>query len=347
MTFALADRWVWDFWIARDGADFHLFFLQADRALGDPELRHWNVSIGHAVSTDLKRWQELGTCFRPSAEPAWDDGTTWTGSVIRRGSLWYLFYTGTSKAERCKKQRIGLATSTDLHRWQRHPGNPVIDLDARFYEEFDPASWHDRSLRDPWVVPDPAGNGFCMWFTARAKTGAADGRGVVGIARSDDLLSWKVEAPVTMPGDFGEVEVPQYLAIGGRFYLLFCSSARRTSAARRAALAREGRQPESGTHYFTAEAPSGPWKLAPSPFLAGKNVGSLYAGRVVEGPEGGMMFLGFLDKGPDGNFVGAISDPISLAATADGRLMLDQAEAESMRATGAAHYASAAPAAVK
>ena len=80
---ALKDRWIWDFWLARDGAHWHVFFLQAPKSIGDPELRHWNVSIGHATSDDLKNWSYRGTCFGPAAGPAWDDHTTWTGSVVR------------------------------------------------------------------------------------------------------------------------------------------------------------------------------------------------------------------------------------------------------------------------
>jgi len=44
-----------DFWFADDGERYRLFFLRAPRALGDPELRHRRASLGHAVSTDLRR----------------------------------------------------------------------------------------------------------------------------------------------------------------------------------------------------------------------------------------------------------------------------------------------------
>ena len=44
MTLRLPDKWVWDFWLARDGTDYHAFYLQAPRALGDPELRHLNAA---------------------------------------------------------------------------------------------------------------------------------------------------------------------------------------------------------------------------------------------------------------------------------------------------------------
>ncbi len=322
MAFALDTHWVWDFWIARDGADYHLFFLQAPKAVGNPELRHWHVSIGHAVSTDLRRWKALGTCFWPSDGPAFDDGTTWTGSVIRHDGLWHLFYTATSKAEDCRKQRIGLATSTDLHDWHRHDRSPIVDLDPRFYEEYDPAFWHDRALRDPWVMRDPLGSGFRMWFTARVPDGPPDGRGVIGTARSDDLVRWEVEPPVTPYGDFGECEVPQYWEHRGRSYLLFCTSVRRTASARVERLAASAGEAETGTHYYIADAPSGPWRLGDGPFLAGGAARSLYAGRIVDDPMGRPVFLGTIAFQPDGGYVGALSDPIPVEAGPGGELVL-------------------------
>jgi beta-fructofuranosidase len=33
VTLRLADRWVWDFWVAREGADYHVFYLKAPREL--------------------------------------------------------------------------------------------------------------------------------------------------------------------------------------------------------------------------------------------------------------------------------------------------------------------------
>ncbi len=55
MSLRIADRWLWDFWTVTLGPDVHAFYLQARRALGDAELRHWNVTIGHAVSSDLEQ----------------------------------------------------------------------------------------------------------------------------------------------------------------------------------------------------------------------------------------------------------------------------------------------------
>ena len=188
MAFALPDTWLWDSWYAHDGAVWHGFFLQADKALGDPDLRHWNVTYAHATSADLVDWTDLGTCFGPAPGPAWDDMTTWTGSVVRDDAgLWHLFYTGSSRAEDGKRQRIGHATSTDLHRWTRVGSGPVLDL-ADPYEEFSPDRWHDRAFRDPWVMRDPDGDGWLMYFTARdARVADRLQAGAIGFATSPDL----------------------------------------------------------------------------------------------------------------------------------------------------------------
>lgn len=54
MALSLPDHWLWDFWIADDRTAYHLFFLKAPR-VGDPDLRHWNTSVGHAISTEDRK----------------------------------------------------------------------------------------------------------------------------------------------------------------------------------------------------------------------------------------------------------------------------------------------------
>lgn len=318
---ALDDKWIWDFWLARDGGNWHIFFLQADKALGDPDQRHWHVSIGHAVSADLRNWRHLGTCFAPAPAGHWDDCTTWTGSVIKENGQWHLFYTGTHRAERGLKQRIGHATSTDLHNWQRAGDAPLVDLDTRWYEEHDPAQqpprWHDRALRDPWVMRDPDGNGWLMYFTARspqiAETKAA---GVIGLARSDDFKNWAVQPPVYNGGHFGELEVPQVFAHRGKWYCLFCTTSGFWSEAQSAACT-----PVTGTHYLMADSPLGPWQVAPCPFLDGSAEGARYSGKIVADGDK-LFFLAFERTGKDGRFQGRVCDPIAVIVDENGLLSL-------------------------
>ena len=206
MALTLPDKWIWDSWYVRDGDLWHGFFLQADKALGDPELRHFNVTHGHATSHDLTTWQYHGTSFHPAPAPAWDDYTTWTGSVIRSDGLWHMFYTGTNRAEQGLKQRIGHATSHDLQNWTRVGDGLAVDLAGDLYEEHTPARWFDRALRDPWVMRDPAGNGWLMYFTARVPgLDESNAGGAVGLATSPDLQTWILQPPV-FAGAFGQME---------------------------------------------------------------------------------------------------------------------------------------------
>lgn len=70
MTLRLHDQWIWDFWLITEAGEHHVFFLKAPKAIGDPELRHWNVSIGRAVSNDLHDWTLADDVVAPSPSSA-------------------------------------------------------------------------------------------------------------------------------------------------------------------------------------------------------------------------------------------------------------------------------------
>jgi len=198
----LAGAWTWDFWLADDGRSYHLYFLKAPRHIGHPDQRHWNVSIGHATSPDLSDWTVVSDAVGPSDGPAFDDVATWTGSVVRgRDGTWFMFYTGVGAQDGVLRQRIGLATSADLYHWSKHPGSPVLEGDPRWYGRLPNALSPDEAWRDPWVFADPDGDGWHMLLTARAREGPADQRGVIGHARSHDLVRWQAQAPLSRPGE--------------------------------------------------------------------------------------------------------------------------------------------------
>ena len=322
MVLALPDHWIWDSWYAHDGARWHAWFLKAPKSLEDPDLRHWHVSHGHAVSDDLRHWDHRGTSLAPATRPAWDDYTVWTGSVVPDDDgTWHLFYTGTSHAEDGLQQRIGHAISHDLHRWERVGDGLCLDLvgpQAPLYEaDHARAVWPDRAMRDPWVMRDPDGPGWLLVFTARA-AGVAEPNagGCIGLATSPDLFAWTLQPPV-FTGGFGQLEVPQLFAHEGRWYCLFCTAAEHFSAAR--AEATPG-GPVTGSHYLMGEAPRGPWRIAPGPFLDGALPCRRYAARIVRTAEG-LRLLGFADR-PDGAFVGHVMDPDAVEVQPDGRLVL-------------------------
>ena len=299
----LPDAWVWDFWFADDGHRHHVFFLYASRALHDPDARHYRASIGHAVSDDLVTWTRVTDALVRGDDGAWDDLATWTGSVVRHpDGTWFLFYTGATRASGSNVQRIGYATSDDLMTWHKADANPVLATDPRWYEQLDSGAWHDEAFRDPWVLADPSGDGWHMLLTARAPSGPADDRGVVGHAWSPDLRRWELRPPLSEPGaGFGHLEVTQVEVVDGRSVLLFSCLASTASAERRAT------GTTGGVWAATARGLLGPYDLADAHQLT--DVG-LYSGRLVRRRDGDWVFLAFHHDGPDGEFVGAISDPV-------------------------------------
>jgi beta-fructofuranosidase len=302
----LEKRWLWDFWFATDGDDVHVFYLQAPRSLGDPELRHRNATIGHAVSRDLRRWCVLADALAPGVCGEFDDLATWTGSILRHDGRWHLFYTGLSHADDGAIQRIGHAVSEDLRRWERR--SLVLEADPRWYAR--------EHWRDPWVEWDEHSGHFEMLVTASANAGPADSRGVIGHAHSEDMRSWQIGPPLSRPGELAQLEVPQRVHLGGDWRILFSATAGDHGAER---LARAGTVAQWGTHYLTAPSRHGPYELGDGCFLTGD--GSLYGGRLLR-HQGAWHFFAWRLHDERGDFRGELSDPIPLAVGADGSLSL-------------------------
>lgn len=324
MTLRLDHKWVWDFWLAQDGPDYHLFYLQADRSLKVEKLRHWHVSVGHAISQDLKSWAILPDALHPTQwatnRDAWDDYTTWTGSIIQHDDLWYMFYTGGRRFEHGMVQRVGLATSKDLTHWEKYHDNPLIEPDPERYEVLKNMQWHDVAWRDPFVFKDDTTDEFHAYITGRVNYGDPSGRGVIAHAKSSNLIEWEVLEPITEPGEFGQLEVPQLVKIGSLYYLVYCNIAQHHSHDR---LNRLEKPPMTGTHYYVSESPFGPFRMLTNEYFAADVQESLYAGKLIQDPDGKWCFIAFRNNDENGEFVGEIIDPIPVSVEEDGRLTLE------------------------
>ncbi|GAA1208460.1 glycosyl hydrolase family 32 [Rhodoglobus aureus] len=308
----LASSWVWDFWIADDGDRYHLFFLKASRALLDPDRRHWRATIGHATSIDLTTWIEHADAVIPDDSPAFDDLSTWTGSVVRDDNgTWRMFYTAVSRAEGGLNQRISSVVSDDLFTWRREPDRQILEPDARYYETAETRNWPDQAWRDPWVFRDR--RNWHMLITARANHGDPDNRGVIGHATSPDLTHWTVQPPLSEPGaGFGHIEVVQTVVVDGTPVGIFSCLASELSHERHA------EDPVGGIWAFPADSLTGPFHLADAYRLTDER---LYVGRLVQDREGQWQILSFRNDDENGGWVGEISDPQPVYWV-DGRLTI-------------------------
>ncbi len=133
--------------------EYHLFFQH------NPLGPLWgNMSWGHAVSRDLRRWQEL-----PVAIPTGSDAWIFTGSTVvdRNNSSGFCIggkpclvaiYTGDTGVDKSKpaREHQNLAYSNDRGRtWTKYEKNPVLDPGLKDFR--DPkVLWYEPAKR--WVM---------------------------------------------------------------------------------------------------------------------------------------------------------------------------------------------------
>ena len=185
------------------GDELHLFHLTLPN----------HDAVRHAVSTDGLSWRSLPDALRtsdPGAGP--DDDMIWTMSVTERDGLYYMLYTALSMADDGRVQRNALATSTDLVRWTKHPGNPVAEADERWYETLETAPHGRVSWRDP--KPTLVGDTYYATVNGREKGGPIQRRGCAALMASKDLVSWEVRPPLFAPRKYWDLECPRVFEAG-------------------------------------------------------------------------------------------------------------------------------------
>lgn len=307
MALRLADRWIWDSWYVWDGDVCHAFYLCASRGLYDPNRRHRNTNVGHAISQDLISWEVLPDALSPSDSPAFDSWTTWTGSVVRaEDGKWWMFYTGTSRETDGRIQTIGAAVSDDLISWHKVDNNPLVVASEKWYEKLGESDWPDEAWRDPWVYKNEQDNKWHMLVTARSKAGKLEERGVMGHAVSENLTNWEILEPLSVENQgFGQLEVFQFEVVDGVPIVIFCCGWRELSLER--------------FHEFGMRDAT--YSLACTSDLSDLDFSRarafeenlVYAGRLVRKPSGEWYLIGFVNE-VDGKFVGELSDPIAVTA---------------------------------
>ena len=213
---------------------FHAFYLKAPL----PPRRNGadHTPYAHLVSSDLAHWEEWPIVIEPGGRDAPDSVSCFTGSVIERNGVFYLFYTG--YPGRDKPQTICLATSTDLRTWQKDPRNPILAAGPRWYEAID---W-----RDPFPFWNQEAGEYWMLLAAREKDGPDNRRGCIALATSPDLEQWRVHPPFWAPRLYYTHECPDLFRWQNKWVLVYSTFSERHV-----------------THYRMSESLSGPW-LAPT-----------------------------------------------------------------------------------
>lgn len=303
--YARAGGYLWDPWFVWDGDVLHLFHLF------QPAPRHYDPErgfardrpvIAHATWTWGAGWQDRSIAIDYTGTE-YDAERIHTGCVVRHGDQWWMFYSGSRK-------HVCLATSDDLETWHKHPANPILTPDPSLYGPF----W-----RDPWIYRDPGDGRYTMLLAAqRPQGGAEEGAGVVGVARSRDLLTWDQHHPLDTPSGFAWLEVPELHHIAGRWYLLYVTQAHWIDETARGRLRAQGIAAGTGAYYAAADAWRGPYRRIERLFPAHS---PRYTTRIVTTPRGERWLWSHADWVDNGERRMELLPPLVCTVSRDGALV--------------------------
>lgn len=186
-----------------DGDTYHAFYQ-----FGPFHPRRKLVFWGHASSHDLLTWEQHDPAIIPDSP--YDRSGAYSGSALVLAgdeaahapdhARFQLFYTGNLK-DPTTDARIStqaLASSRDLARFTKWPGNPIIDRPNGYTAHF----------RDPQVWRDPDAPGTFRMVVGAQRT---DRTGTALLYRSADLVSWRFEGELSFPDAHGALDSLGYM----------------------------------------------------------------------------------------------------------------------------------------
>ncbi|WP_172294215.1 glycosyl hydrolase [Pseudoruegeria sp. HB172150] len=180
--------------------------------------------IAHAVSRDGMTWRRVKNALFVDDPGAWDDDMLWTMHVTRDpddDASWRMFYTGLSRTEYGRVQRIGVARSKDLYNWTRcNSGKYPLEISPEWYEANADEGRNWVSFRDPFFYHDRETGERLLLAAGRVKDGPIVRRGCVSLAREVETDRWEFGPPLYKPGLYDDVEVPNLFWLNGRYYLI-------------------------------------------------------------------------------------------------------------------------------
>ena len=298
--FKLPGQTIGDTWyVVRDGVA-HCFFCTSPEPDAD-----WHWDIGHAVSGNLVDWEYVGLALERGSNGEWDSQTLSTGSVIQRDGRSWMAYSAIRSNENPpsrKVHRVGIAVSDDLYQWTKYSASPVNERAPRYYERLGPVRRAYGQWRDPFLYD--AGEQVYQYVCARGRSADRDRRGTVGVATSRDMATWQVGPPLDVDPVAKELEVPQVYHIGGRYYLVFCTTPSRLLPSLRRRF--PGHRFRRADYSMVGDSPLGPFRMYGTGEIVGQGTSvTPYASRLLRWGEQWLM-IGTVHEGG----TNSICDPI-------------------------------------
>ncbi|CAM9465141.1 unnamed protein product [Ectocarpus sp. 4 AP-2014] len=155
----------------------------------DPDTKKFRV--GMATSQDGLAWEKKGPVFDGGSEGSFDERGAGRRRIVMHKGVYHMVYEGVDKDG---VHALGLATSKDGIKWERHSDQPI-------FERSPPGSgaWDAGGVSNPEIVETDGG----MWYLyysghpEKKEGGEGEGGGVfdksaigVAVAVGDDLTKW-------------------------------------------------------------------------------------------------------------------------------------------------------------
>jgi len=226
------DRHVWDFWyhFESDTGIFHLFYLNADRALVETDAHHMSSQVGYATTTDFLTIDWISDRILGADPQGWDDTSIWSGDIIKVNGGYLMFYTSRNQATHDgMTQNVGVAFTHHIQsfdRWFRIP-SIRIQPQAPYELQHVPEDLTIHAWRDPFLFRHE--EQIYMLLSAKEPDRPLGKKGTVALlkAKNNSFEDWEYLPPVCHPGFYAEMEVPQlYKASNEEYALVFSTWAK-------------------------------------------------------------------------------------------------------------------------
>ena len=311
--------WGLDSWFIKEGDTWHQFQLAGplpqnlDR-VWEP-LEHQNRTplpipeqgIYHSTSKDLINWEDKGVVLTVGPPGTWDDGKIYTGNIFKHEGVYYLFYTGIPEHPKPEVtlSPIGVATSTDLITWTKHPENPVMLPDPSFYDPL--GDWRDCNFY--WDAESS------YWYAVVTATAKGEGppheRACIALMRSQDLIHWEGLPPLVIQDTYRlGLENPFLFEHDGKWYTGHCMYSDFYTDKWKEN--NKEKTPLGGMFYFMSDSMYGPYTPAPNKGLGLQPDPPPYAVQIIKEED---TYL-YMHRGP-GRWATALPKKIHFGAAGE------------------------------